>query len=224
MTSTAQLTANRANAAHSTGPKSDAGKLASSRNSLRHGLTAKKVVIPGEDAAEYDALRQELHADFAPANTAEATLVDQIAEHTWRLQRVRRAETAAFEGFMRNKKHTDFVVAFAMNDSMSMLEKIRRYEVTIERSYHRAVDQLRKLQKERRHQEKEASKLRIGVRQPAAATGFVSHYAAQSAAVGFVSQSLASSQTSPALCEPTVQSRPCSSNSSAVTSSTPISS
>jgi hypothetical protein len=91
MSTVAKLNANRANAQHSTGPKTEAGKLASSRNSLKHGLTSKQVVVPGEDSAAYDELRRELHDDFAPANTAEATLVDQIAEHTWRLQRVRRA-------------------------------------------------------------------------------------------------------------------------------------
>jgi hypothetical protein len=160
MTSTAQVTANRANATHSTGPKTDAGKLASSRNSFRHGLTAKQVVIPGEDPTEYDALRQELHDDYAPANTAEATLVDQIAEHTWRLQRVRRAESATFERLMRNDD-SDRAVARAVTDPLCDLEKIRRYEVTIERSYHRAIDQLRKLQKERRAQDKEARKLRL---------------------------------------------------------------
>ena len=40
---------NRANAQHSTGPKSEEGKTKSSRNATRHGLTGKQVVINGED-------------------------------------------------------------------------------------------------------------------------------------------------------------------------------
>jgi hypothetical protein len=194
MTTSAQLTANRINATHSTGPRTAAGKLASSRNSLRHGLTAKGVVIPGEDPAEYDTLRQELHEDYAPANTAEATIVDQIAQHTWRLQRVRRAETAMFERLMKDND-TDRAIANALNDPCCQLETIRRYEVTIERSYHRAIDQLRKLQKERRTLEKDARKPRMVFPMPAApilATreeiGFVSQPVAAAAAIGSVSQ------------------------------------
>jgi hypothetical protein len=39
MTSNRQIEANRGNAKHSTGPKTEAGKLRSSSNSLRHGLS-----------------------------------------------------------------------------------------------------------------------------------------------------------------------------------------
>jgi hypothetical protein len=152
MSTLAKLNANRANARLSTGPKTEAGKLASSRNSLKHGLTSKQVVVPGEDPAAYDELRRELHDDFNPASTAEATLVDQIAEHTWRLQRVRRAETAIMTRLIDD---CNFRSEAALCDDQ--LDRIRRYEVTIERSYHRAIDQLRKLQKERRALEKAAA-------------------------------------------------------------------
>jgi hypothetical protein len=119
-------------------------------------LCAKQVVLPGENPADYEALRLELHEDYAPANTAEATLTDQIAEHTWRLQRVRRAETAMFEKLMRDMDD-DLAIARAIAHPESGLERIRRYEVTIERSYYRAIEQLRKLQKERRAAEKNDS-------------------------------------------------------------------
>jgi hypothetical protein len=39
MASQKQVAANRANATHSTGPKTAAGKMKSSRNSFRHGLS-----------------------------------------------------------------------------------------------------------------------------------------------------------------------------------------
>ena len=160
MATSRQITSNRANAQLSTGPRSDAGKAVSSRNGLRHGLTSKQIVIPGEDPEAYDALRLELHDDYAPANAAEATLVDHIAEQTWRLQRVRRAEAAMFHILMHEE--SDGQIAAALVDGCGELEKIRRYEVSIERSFHRAIEQLRKLQKERR------------ATQPAVETGFVS--------------------------------------------------
>ncbi|HET8549034.1 MAG TPA: hypothetical protein VFL57_13550, partial [Bryobacteraceae bacterium] len=63
------------------------------------------------------------------------------------------------------------------------LEKIRRYEVTIERSYHRAMEQLRKLQKERRAREKEARDVKNAFRAIAA-----NPPAPRPAEIGFVSQ------------------------------------
>jgi hypothetical protein len=179
MSTAAQVTANRANARLSTGPKSVAGKLASSQNSLRHGLCSKQVVLPGENARDYDALRLELHHDFAPANTAEATLVDQIAEHTWRLQRLRRAETAMFEKLMRDMDD-DLAIARAIANPEGGLEHIRRYEVSIERCYHRAIEQLRKLQKDRRAAEKAAA-LAARTLRFVDNSGFVSQEPAQSA-------------------------------------------
>ena len=48
-----QINANRKNALLSKGPKTDLGKLNSSKNSLNHGLTAKQLVI-GEDLKEFE--------------------------------------------------------------------------------------------------------------------------------------------------------------------------
>jgi hypothetical protein len=64
---------------------------------------------------------------------------------------------------------SDDGMASALANPDAHLDRIRRYEVTIERSYHRALDQLRKLQKDRRAVEREANSA------PAApANGFVS--------------------------------------------------
>lgn len=47
MASERQIRANRANATKSTGPKTLNGKTVSSRNAVRHGLTAQQVVGQG---------------------------------------------------------------------------------------------------------------------------------------------------------------------------------
>jgi hypothetical protein len=52
MSSQKQIAANRANATRSTGPTTDGGKSRSRMNAWKHGLTAEKVVIDGEDAQE----------------------------------------------------------------------------------------------------------------------------------------------------------------------------
>jgi hypothetical protein len=56
MATLAQITANRANAQRSTGPRSAEGKSASRFNALKHGIDAASVIIPGEDPAVYDSL------------------------------------------------------------------------------------------------------------------------------------------------------------------------
>jgi len=48
-----QINANKKNALLSKGPKTDLGKLNSSKNSLKHGLTAKQLVI-GENPKEFE--------------------------------------------------------------------------------------------------------------------------------------------------------------------------
>ena len=44
---------NRANSAHSTGPRTESGKQRSSQNALSHGLTARTAVLPTEDPDTY---------------------------------------------------------------------------------------------------------------------------------------------------------------------------
>jgi hypothetical protein len=74
-----QIAANRANAKRSTGPKTAAGKLRSSRNSFRHGLSAlaiwdqaasAKMDLIAGDLASRKAARDPLTsaADFAEAH------------------------------------------------------------------------------------------------------------------------------------------------------------
>ena len=48
----------RTNEAKSNDPVTEEGKATSSRNSLRHGLRAKAVVLPDESQEEFDELRE----------------------------------------------------------------------------------------------------------------------------------------------------------------------
>ncbi len=70
--SAAQIAASRANGAKSRGPVTEEGKAASSRNSLRHGLLAKMVLIEGESEAAFRQLSEALHNAFAPASARAA--------------------------------------------------------------------------------------------------------------------------------------------------------
>src|SRR5580700_8268317 len=87
--STADRTAiNRANSQHSTGPRTDRGKQRSSLNALRHGLTAASPVLPSEDRAAYDSLRRQFRDEYQPATPTESQLVQELADTSWRLNRI----------------------------------------------------------------------------------------------------------------------------------------
>ena len=81
--SPARLEANRANAQKSTGPTSPEGKAKSALNSLVHGLRAATVVLPGEDADVFEALRQDLIDEHKPQTVTEQRLLDTMAASQW---------------------------------------------------------------------------------------------------------------------------------------------
>jgi hypothetical protein len=94
MASERQIRANRLNAQKSTGPRTNAGKAASSKNALRHGLTAQQVVLEGEDVAMFQALRDRFLREFQPAGAMEEFLVERLIGLAWRLRRVPLFEAA----------------------------------------------------------------------------------------------------------------------------------
>ena len=60
-------------------------------NAVTHGLTARSVLLPGEDAAEFAVRRGEVIAGFQPRNPAELTVVDCLAGDIWIADRSARA-------------------------------------------------------------------------------------------------------------------------------------
>ena len=92
-----QIEANRQNCHSSTGPRTEAGKAASSANALSHGLTAAStVVLPEEDTDAFERLRQGVIADLDPAGALQEALAQRVAVLLWRLDRATRLETELF--------------------------------------------------------------------------------------------------------------------------------
>lgn len=86
--------ANRINAQRSSGPRTEVGKSRSKMNALKHGLSAKKIVIGDEDPKEFEALRAALERDWQPEMAFENELVEQLAGLFWRMRRVPAIEAA----------------------------------------------------------------------------------------------------------------------------------
>src|ERR1022692_2508060 len=79
---------NRANSQHSTGPRTEAGKQRSALNALTHGLTCRTAVLPSEDPAAYEQLRRQFLDEYRPATPTETQLVHELADTSWRLNRI----------------------------------------------------------------------------------------------------------------------------------------
>jgi len=140
MSTAAQIAANQANSQHSTGPKSETGKAASSMNRYKFGLTGRFRVHPGEDQAEYDALLDALKEEHNPATPTEQLLVTKMAEHHWLSQRAQACVNAAV--------HPD-----THGQLVSGLTTFLRYQTTHERAFHKALNTLLKLRAERRKEQ-----------------------------------------------------------------------
>ncbi len=130
---------NRVNAQFSTGPRTEAGKLASSRNSFKHGLYSKQLVLPGEDSAELDALRNDLRCEHQPVTTTEEILVNELAEHYWRLRRMRKFEAR----LMATGTLED------LQKGLALLPIVQRTMAAAERAFHKALKALCDLQRQR---------------------------------------------------------------------------
>jgi hypothetical protein len=82
--------ANRAAAAHSTGPRTEEGKRRSAFNSFKHGLYATQDSTirqafdrSGVDLAQYDQLHRDLAASLQPQDPMQALLVEDLVRFYW---------------------------------------------------------------------------------------------------------------------------------------------
>lgn len=92
-----QIEANRRNALKSTGPATEDGKERTRLNALRHGLTAETVVLPLENADDYQAFEESVAAGYEAETAVERELVLRLASVLWRLRRATGIETSLFE-------------------------------------------------------------------------------------------------------------------------------
>ena len=150
MATSAQITANQANALKSTGPITPEGKAQVRNSALRHGLTSRHLVLPGENIADFENLLEQHLAQYAPATETERNLVTEIAEHAWRLIRARRVETCTLDLYMARvgesvEGNPEVALAVAFHQFGRELDRLRRYETTIVRAHARAIAELRSL-------------------------------------------------------------------------------
>ena len=170
-----QINANRKNALLSKGPKTDLGKLNSSKNSLKHGLTAKQLVI-GENSKEFEQYRDLMIEALKPEGILEEQVVFKIIDVGFRLRRIGKIEAGIYNQEIlhheadeyKNKiaekivfKEEDLVqssdrsinlkgLAFARDCKYgSAILKLNTIEDKLMNKYYRQLDLLKMMQEER---------------------------------------------------------------------------
>ena len=164
MVSTLKSETARANGAKSRGPITAGGKEKSSRNSLKHGLTANSgnILLDCEAPGQFDELLNKLLAIHAPATPAEKDLLDEMVAARWRIRRMCTIETGLLNAEILNQQsktgnsdpNMDLALAFrSLTDDSRSLALASRYEARLQRLYDRAYKTLRELQQARKSEE-----------------------------------------------------------------------
>jgi hypothetical protein len=133
---------NRANSAHSTGPRTEPGKQRSSQNALRHGLTARTAVLPTEDPEAYQHHIQQFLDEYKPANPTETQLVHELADTAWRLNRIPCLEAELLSQAPNPQSQIPLLASLGLHGSR------------LSRQFQKALEQLRDIQEERRRLER----------------------------------------------------------------------
>ena len=92
MPSMDQLVANLANAKHSTGPKTEAGKHRTRLNAYRHGLTGQICLLTADEHEAFEQHCTGIRESLEPVGALEIDLAQSIAEDHWRLKRALEAK------------------------------------------------------------------------------------------------------------------------------------
>lgn len=140
-----QLKANQNNAKLG-GVKTKEGKDIIRLNALKHGLLTKEIFISGENREEFDNLVFSIINELSPEGEIDKLLAERIITNIWRLRRVLSIERNAIEynrndqdlGLFDNEKQKNRKKELKIIDS-GFIDKLLRYEVSIERSLYRAI-------------------------------------------------------------------------------------
>ena len=159
-TETNRAEINRENAQHSTGPKTEEGKLRSSLNALRHGLTGQVVVMRDEDMQAYERHVQSFTDEYNPQGATEANLVQSLADASWRQNRAAALETNLISGLAGwqgpvTELHDAICNAKSLEMRIKQLSILSVHSQRLSRQFEKTERHLRELQQLRKEKEKE---------------------------------------------------------------------
>lgn len=144
------------------GPKTHEGKQRSALNALRHGLTGRIVLMPGEDLQLYLSFSRKFTEALNPKGVIESQFAQNAADAQWRLNRLK-----SIEDLMLALGQVEPLPSCTMDpiidDALETGQAFRTYsrafanlsiyEHRILRAMEKAIAQLKALQKEREAKE-----------------------------------------------------------------------
>ena len=151
----------RVNGSKSNGPSSPAGKQASKEANMVHGFRSSTIAIHSEDKEAYDAHLDSYLARDQPIDKVESDLVGLLAVNMFQIMRITSIEAALFDleialmdaeaddTFDRMDNYGRLALAFKKSAGDNVLDLLRRYKTTAERAYHRALQAIETIKKER---------------------------------------------------------------------------
>ncbi len=140
-------------------PDTSEGGSVSKYNALKHGLLSKKVLLKGESRKNLISFRKNIIEELNPQTETEHLLCDRIIANSWRLRRVLEIEGEMIErqripylnSYMSleypKKRKKETMENITISEEM---EKLRKYEGSIERSIYKSLHELQRIQSARR--------------------------------------------------------------------------
>ena len=138
--SDARLDANRRNAQHSTGPRTEAGKARSSQNAVRTGWFSRDLRVAEDKIELYLAFEESWTAELQPEGLLELEAFSDFLRNAWQKREVIEA---------RNQARPASSSAFLDDAFARQFDRLLRYERDFERRANQALRELRRLQSER---------------------------------------------------------------------------
>jgi hypothetical protein len=149
MSTAAQISANIANAQSSCGPRSEAGKAVSSKNSVVFGLYSGDFIRPGEESV-HATLNAALRQETTPVGVLEDNLVEEIRRAMWRLRRCGAVEAHMAIGLDNGSGYIFDPMETANAGAEKVQKSVDRARSQAHRLLHKCTAELRNLQTARR--------------------------------------------------------------------------
>src|SRR6266851_2674850 len=160
----------RANGGKPHGAITEQARKKSSKKALTHGINPRTVMFSNDNHAEYDALLESYIQSLQPVDPVEMDLVVEMVNTKWQQRRVQKFETELFDREMDEQKEKldesyesydetfEQTHAFRMLTHCPSLRMLHREASRLERTYHRALNDLLRLRQVRESSNKKNEK------------------------------------------------------------------
>jgi hypothetical protein len=128
-------------------PNIDAPGKIGNNNALTHGGTSRKLILPGENQADFESLLADLQAEYQPETPQHRLFLEQLAMGHWFLWRRQRAcnaiEASVYESAGDDPENLS-------EEHFRRLHLAERYKVAAERALKRAFQNAESIRKGRK--------------------------------------------------------------------------